>query len=677
MKNQGIGAYTLPRKTVIAFALALLLWTVGFMLNRAPAAHKQPEMIGLFGRNGNQDLLLLLPFLAAWALAGFPVLRKAAMKLLPGKSRGSVMDENFLMTIATAGAFAIGDWEEAAAVMIFYMIGEMIQEAAANRARSSIKALLALKPDKARVLTDYASADCETWQEVPAAEVNPGSIVLVRPGERIPLDGVIVEGEGSLDISMLTGESRPVPCRPGAEARSGTVSLNGLLRIKTTKRAGDSSAAKIIRLVESAREAKAKPERFISSFARWYTPMVVAGAALLALLPPLFLPVAVFSDWLYRALILLVISCPCALVVSVPLGYFAGIGGMSRQGIMVKGAIHLDSLCRAKNVAFDKTGTLTKGEFSVAAIEPAQGVNSETLLETAAFAESESNHPIARAILEYSDTLFRNQGNGNSDTRSSLRRPDSESEIVSYTEIAGQGLEIHDKNGIILAGSRRLLESRGTWIAGQEEFFNKDSEDTGAYTPVYIARNNRYFGRILIGDTLKEGAVETVHRLKEMGIQTSMLTGDTRSSAVEAGSLLGINTLRAELLPEDKLREVEQLTRAGITIFVGDGINDAPVLARSHVGIVMGSGADAAVEAADVIIMTDDPRRIPETIQRARKTHRIVMGNVAFSLAAKGVFIILAGLGMANMWIALVADVGVAAVAILNSARALGNRSGA
>ena len=670
MKELKIGSYTLPRRRVIVFTVALLLWGIGLIFKMAP------KMVPTFGPKGTffgtffNTFFTLFFFIAAWALAGLPVLKNAFKALRNIRNKG--LDENFLMSVATIGAFAIGEWAEAAGVMIFYMIGELIQEAAANQARSSIRALLALKPDKARVLetgTLEGGEEGNAWKEVPAADVNPGSFVLVRPGERIPLDGVIVEGEGLLDLSMLTGESRPVTCAPGGEVRSGTVSLNGLLRIKTTKSAGDSSAAKIIRLVESAREAKAKPERFITAFARWYTPMVVGGAVLLAVLPPLLVPGASFSGWIYRALILLVISCPCALVVSVPLGYFAGIGGMSRQGIMVKGAVHLDSLNRVKNVAFDKTGTLTRGKFAVIAVEPEPGVSRETLLETAAQAEKESNHPIARAILEYYPGPDRELG---------PRPPvvSAGSTTFRYTEIAGQGLEVHSGESRILAGSLRLLNSRGIKRDRQDGFSGTAGEDTGVYSPVYIARDNRYLGRILIGDTLKEGAAEAISRLKDMGLYTSMLTGDTQSAAVETGNRLGINAVKAELLPEDKFREVEKLAAAGITVFVGDGINDAPVLARSHVGIAMGGGADAAVEAADVIIMTDDPGRIPETIERARKTHRIVMGNVAFALGAKGIFIVLAGLGLANMWIALIADVGVALAAILNSGRALAGKTG-
>ena len=637
MKNLTIAGYSVPRKHVMAFTASFTLWAMGLFLSHFTLPIARLVCLGLF--------------LSSWVLAGYPVLKNTARKLLPGKNRHFSLDENFLMSIATIGAFAIGEWEEAAGVMIFYMIGELIQEAAVNRSRSSIKALLALKPDKARI------RDNGEWKECPAEEAQPGSIVLVRPGERIPLDGIVIEGESKVDASMLTGESQPVSCKAGNEVRSGTVALSGVLQIRTTKSAGDSSAAKIIALVESAREAKAKPERFITVFARWYTPFVVGGAVLLAILPPLLLPGASFSQWLHRALILLVISCPCALVVSVPLGYFAGIGGMSRKGIMVKGAIHLDSLRRAKYLAFDKTGTLTKGKFSVAALEPAPGVSEETLLKTAAFAEQHSNHPIAAAIREFSGKA--NEGSGF--FSGSI---DKEKTPLGVSETAGMGIEVIFAESRILAGNWRFLKSQGVTV--NEPDTTKDE----AFTAVYVANNNSYLGRILIGDTPKDSAAETISRLKEMGIQTSMFSGDTKHSAAEVASQLGINHVKAELLPEDKLKEIEKLARLGTTVFVGDGINDAPVLARAHTGIAMGSGADVAVEAADVIVMTDEPLRIPETIERARKTHRIITGNVLFALGAKGVFIALASLGIANMWIALIADVGVALVAILNSTRA-------
>ena len=614
------------RKRIIVFSSAFLLWIFGIFLASYP--------------------LFRSFFLISWLIAGFPVLKNTIRNFFPGKGRrfrfGGLLDENFLMSAATIGAFAIGEWEEAAGVMIFYMVGELIQEAAVGKSRSSIEALLALKPDKARI------ADGEGWKEIAAGEVNPGSMIMVRPGERIPLDGIITGGKSAVDLSMLTGESKPLLLKEGDEVRSGTVSLDGILLIKTTKSAGDSSAAKIIELVQSARDAKAKPERFISAFARVYTPLVVGSAVLLAVLPPLLIAGAVFSDWLYRALILLVISCPCALVVSIPLGYFAGIGGMSRRGIMVKGALHLDSLRKVKYAAFDKTGTLTSGKFSIAAVEPAPGISEIDLIESAIIAEQESNHPIARAIIE-------KYGRGKEDIKYNL------------TEIAGQGVELEYNGTKIVAGNSRLMESNSIDLSS----LVSSIDDAAAYTQVYIARNSIYLGRILIGDALKEGAAEAIKKLNGLGIKSTMLTGDTRSSAGEAALQLGINSVEAELLPADKLEKVEVLAKSGITAFIGDGINDAPVLARSHVGIAMGSGADVAVEAADVIIMTDDPRRVPEAILRARKTQRIIAGNVAFALAAKTIFIVLAGFGLANMWIALFADVGVALIAILNSTRAL------
>ncbi|GHV07615.1 cadmium-translocating P-type ATPase [Spirochaetia bacterium] len=642
-----IGSYSLPVRRLAVFGSALGLWILGFLLIEfGPAI-------------GYLRFLPLVPLAASYALAGLPVLRHAFRNI----RRGRALDENFLMSIATIGAFVIGEWEEAVGVMIFYMIGEMIQEAAVDRSRSSINALLALKPDTARIQAEGG------WVETAAAEVNPGALVLVRPGERIPLDGIVVEGSGSVDASMLTGESRPVPVAPDAEVRSGTLSVDGVLVIRTTATAENSSAAKIIALVESATEAKARPERFITTFARFYTPIVVGAAALLAVLPPLIIPGANFAEWLYRALILLVISCPCALVVSVPLGYFAGIGGMSRRGIMVKGAAHLDTLQKARFVAFDKTGTLTQGNFSLAALEPAPGIADETLLETAVLAEGESNHPIAQAIRAYGTeriAAIRDYGNGNSVTADSITNAEKNSN-TAYREIAGRGIELNYGGEIILAGNRGLLESHGVLVGG-------DAGTNTAHTAVYIARSGKYYGRILIGDTIKEGAAEAVKTLAAMGIEkTLMFTGDARLTAMETAGRLGIpsDQVAAELLPADKLAEVEKLTRTGITVFVGDGINDAPVLARSDVGIAMGSGSDAAVEAADVIIMTDDPRRVSEAIYRSRRTRRIVMENVTFALGAKGIFIALAVLGLANMWIALIADVGVALLAILNSTRAL------
>ncbi|GHV71588.1 hypothetical protein AGMMS49928_24060 [Spirochaetia bacterium] len=635
-ENEGalirFGSYSLPRRSVLTFLGALALWIAGLVATKfCPAG-------------GWAHFLPLAPFLAAWLLAGLPVVKNA----LRSFRNFHGLDENFLMSIATIGAFVVGEWEEAVGVMIFYMIGELIQEAAVEKSRSSISALLALKPDTARVEAG------DGWIETAASGVIPGTLVMVRPGERIPLDGIVVEGTGSVDMSMLTGEARPVSCAAGDEVRSGTVSLDGALIVRTTKTADDSSAARIIALVESAREAKAKPERFITSFARWYTPAVVLAALLIAVIPPVFISGASFSEWFYRALILLVISCPCALVVSVPLGYFAGIGGMSRRGIMVKGAAHLDSLGKTRNVAFDKTGTLTRGEFSIAALEPAPGITEKDLLETAILAEAESNHPIAQAL--------RKGGIERGLAAAGKSLPEN------YREIAGQGLEISAGGQNILAGNRKLLESRGVPLPAAT------NSTAQILTAVYIARDGFCLGRILIGDSLREGAADAVNELKSLGIKNTVIfTGDTRGAAMEAAGRLGLSgdSVAAELLPQDKLSELEKLTQTGTTVFVGDGINDAPVLARADVGIAMGSGSDAAVEAADIIIMTCDPRRVPESINRARRTRVIIVENVVFALAAKGVFISLAVLGMANMWIAIAADVGVALAAIINATRAL------
>jgi Cd2+/Zn2+-exporting ATPase len=614
-------------KRIIIFGSALALWVAGMIVH-------QLQLTGML------RFASLAFFVPAYLLSGASVLKNAFVNL----RNGNALDENFLMSIATIGAFAIGEWPEAVGVMMFYMIGELIQDSAVERSRNSINALLALKPDTARIRKDGE------WLEVKADDVAIDTLVLIRAGEKIPLDGIIIEGLGSIDASMLTGESKPQLCSIGDEVRSGTISLDGVITIKTVRTAENSSAAKIIDLVEKAGHAKAKPERFITAFAKWYTPIVVAATVIIAVIPPLVIPGAAFSDWIYRALILLVISCPCALVVSVPLGYFAGIGGMSRRGIMAKGAVHLDSLKKAVNVVFDKTGTLTTGRFSVTSIEMAPEVDENFLLEMAIIAERESNHPMGKAVRKYAEirniTFLNNI-------------------YVMHKEIAGKGIVANvDDGSIILAGNEKLLQEHDVVIPNLSL--------PNAASVIYIAKDKKYLGRILIGDTIKEGAAEAIDSLKKLGMKKIvMLTGDKVDVANETASVLHIDTVKAELLPEDKLRNVEELCKEGITIFVGDGINDAPVLARSDVGIAMGSGADVAVETANIIIMTDDPRRVPEAIERARKTFRIIVQNVVFALGFKVIFIMLATLGMANMWMALIADVGVALLAILNASRVL------
>jgi Cd2+/Zn2+-exporting ATPase len=604
-------------KKIAVFVTAVVLWLGGLGVERL----------------SSHEWLSLIPFGAAYLLAGLPVLRNAWRNL----SKGRLFDENFLMSIATIGAFAIGEWEEAVGVMIFYMIGELIQNVAVSRSKASIDSLLALKPDKARVLREGQ------WSEVPAELALAGDLVRVWSGERIPVDGVVVEGNASVDASMLSGEAAPIQTTAGTAVYSGTVSLDGVLTIRATKIASESSAAKIVDLVRNARASKAKPERFITTFARYYTPAIIGAAVLIGVLPPLFFG-GEWAVWVRRALVLLVISCPCALVVSVPLGYFAGIGGLSRRGVMVKGAVHLDSLSKARFVAFDKTGTLTKGEFSVTKIEPAEGFDELRLLKIAARAESESNHPIAKAIKQAADK------------RGVLEK---DVEKVGVREIAGLGIETEDG---ILAGNRKLLAERGISVSAERTL----------YTAVYAAKDGVYCGRILIGDTVKDKAVSAVAALRRLGVaKTLMLTGDTREGAFSIAKELGVDEVEAELLPEDKVSIIEKWAERDVTVFVGDGVNDAPVLARADVGIVMGSGADAAVEAADVVIMTNEPDRVPEAIRLSRKIRMLVIENVVFALAAKAVFITLAVFGVANMWLALFADVGVCLIAILNSSRAL------
>jgi Cd2+/Zn2+-exporting ATPase len=630
------GSYSLPLTRVLIFAAATVLWAAGIAL----------EVLALPGLSRYAPLV---PFVLGYLLAGAPVFRDAIRNL----ARGNALDENFLMSIATIGAFAVGEWEEAVGVMIFYMIGELVQEAAVLRSRRSIDALLALKPDRARVRMGDA------WIDLAAEEVAVGSTVLVRPGERIPLDGIVTEGSGYVDSSMLTGESAPVRVGPGVEVRSGTTATDGVLTIRTTRIAGESSAARIIELVESASHAKAKAERFITVFARYYTPAVVGVAILVAIIPPLFVPGEQFSVWLYRALIMLVISCPCALVVSVPLGYFGGIGGMSRRGILVKGATHLDALAAARRVVFDKTGTLTEGRFSLLALRPAPGVESDRLLRIAAAAEAESNHPVATAIVAAA-----RDGLGSSGDRATANGAPPLPVGTAFREIAGRGIQATVDGQAILVGNERLLSDEGITVPAAVE---------DAATGAHVAADGVYLGHIAVGDAIKPTSAAAVERLAALGVrETIMLTGDAPAAAAAVAEKLGLTSYHAGLLPEDKLQRLEAFSSLeGRTLFVGDGINDAPVLARADVGIAMGSGADAAVEAADVVIMTDDPMRVSEAIERSRRTRRIVMQNVVFALAFKGVFLALGAAGLANMWEAVIADVGVALVAVLNSTRAL------
>ncbi|MDR2150172.1 MAG: cadmium-translocating P-type ATPase [Spirochaetaceae bacterium] len=617
--------YTIPVRRILVFALALALWGAGFLFLKTAR------------------VAALLCYVGSWLLAGLPVLKKAFCNI----RNGHPFDENFLMSIATIGAFCIGEWEEAAGVMLFYLVGELIQDAAIDRSQDDINALLALKPDTARIKT------ADGWEEYPADTVEPGATILVRAGERIPLDGTIIEGSGLVNEAMLSGESKPVQVKAGTTVYSGSTSINGVLIMTSTKKADESSAARIIALVKDAQEAKARPERFITAFARVYTPIVVALTVLIAVVPPLLLPNAALSDWVYRALILLVVSCPCALVVSIPLAYFAGIGGLSRRGIMVKGAVHLDTLCKTRFLAFDKTGTLTEGQFSVTAVEPAPGITVAELFTLARTIEQESNHPVARAVCAYA------KENGIA--------PYAGIGSFHFQEIAGQGVAVQDEKTLMLAGNRRLLEARNIALPEAER---------ASETVVYVARDSVFYGRILIGDRLKRGAAAAVRWLSQLGIaQTLMFTGDSAASAEGIATEVGIGTVKAGLLPADKVTEIEKLTVRGTTVFVGDGINDAPVLARADLGIAMGSGAAVAVEAADVIIQTSDPCLVPEAIAGAKRIRRVVTVNVVCALTAKLLCITLAIAGYMNMWLALVADVGVMLLLVFNASRLLSVRN--
>ena len=577
-------------------------------------------------------------FGAAYLLSGSRVLTAAARDIF----RGRLFDENFLMTIATLGAFAINQLSEAVAVMLFWKTEEILQELSVQRSRRSINSLLDLRPDMAR------RRGSGGLMEVRPEDVAVGAEIQVRAGERVPLDGTVISGSGFVDSSALTGESVPRRVTPGAEMLAGFISLDGSIEIRVTRAAGESSAAKIISLVEGASRAKAKTERFIARFARTYTPVVVGAAAAVAFLPPLLLPGAMLHDWVYRALTLLVISCPCALVISIPLGYFGGVGGASRHGILVKGAAYLDVLARVRTVVFDKTGTLTRGIFQVQSLQPRNGISGPDLLRYAALAEAHSNHPIAASL------------------RAAYGHPVDGSSSADYREVSGQGVFANVEGHVVMAGNDRLLHRQDI------------PHDTCCIdgTAVHVSVDGTYAGYIVIGDEPRPGAREAVSSLRSLGVQRIvLLTGDGADAARRTAAEVGIDEVHADLLPAGKVEVLEELMRAAgrnaRTAFVGDGINDAPVLARADVGIAMGrSGADAAVETADVVLMSDNPRKVVEAISRSRATRAIVVQNIVFALGVKGIFLTLGAFGIATMWEAVIADMGVALAAILNAARA-------
>lgn len=571
-------------------------------------------------------------YIAAYALAGYEIVLQA----VSGLKRGLAFDENFLMTLATLGALGIREYPEAAAVMIFYRIGEFLQHLAVDHSRRSIEALLAITPDTAHLKVDGNIKD------VPAEQLRIGDVVIVRPGERIPVDGRILSGTSSVDTSALTGESMPRTVETGQEVFAGSVNLSGLLTVETEKLAKDSTAARILELVENAASRKAPTEDFITTFARYYTPVVVALAALIALVPPLFFGGA-WQDWIYRALITLVISCPCALVVSIPLGFFAGIGRASRQGILVKGSTYLQALYEARTIVFDKTGTLTSGQFSVEEIAAVPPFSREEVLELAARAERNSTHPIAQSILR------------------AYGREVDDGEITSVQEQSGFGVKAHWRGREILVGSRQLLEQAGI----------EAPADLGR-SGVHVAVDGHYAGAIVLADAPKAHAARAVSELKGLGMEVVMLTGDSSAVANDIGSRLGVDKVRSGLLPHEKASELERMIkeRTGGVVFVGDGINDAPALAAAHVGVAMGGlGSQAAIETADVVLVNDDPYDLVKAVQTARSTNRIVRQNIAFALLVKLAVLLLGSFGLAELWEAVFADVGVTLLAVLNALR--------
>jgi Cd2+/Zn2+-exporting ATPase len=568
-------------------------------------------------------------FVAAYLLSGWRVLLRTGKNILKGK----IFDENFLMTAATVGAFFIHALPEAAGVMIFYQIGDMLQEASVNRSRRSIRALVDVAPRKAHRKAGQGMED------VSPEDVRVSDTIVVRPGEKIPLDGVVTEGETRVDTSPLTGEPVPVHVKKGDAVLAGTINTTGAITIRVTRLFRDSSISKILYLVE----------KFITTFSRYYTPFVVFSAMAVAVFPPLFLNDAAFADWIYRALVLLVISCPCALMVSIPLGYFGGIGRASRSGILVKGANFLDVLTSVRTAVFDKTGTLTKGVFKVTETKPENGFTKQALLRTAAEAEANSNHPIASSILE------------------AYGREVDHSVIQEYRETGGFGVEARIRDSVVLAGNDRFLNMKNVLHNGGD----RDG------TVVHVAVDGQYAGYIVITDEIKSSAISAVKELKKEGVkQIAMLTGDNIRSAEAVSKKIGIDITYADLLPEEKVATLEKIMskqgKREKTVFIGDGINDSPVIARADVGIAMGyEGSDAAIESADVVLMTDSPSKVPRSIKIAKKTRRIVWQNIFAALIIKGIFISLGIAGLATMWEAVFADVGVALLAVFNSMRVL------
>ena len=608
------------KKRAIKILIALIIYIIA--------------IAGNFGNVWIKDTLFIISYL----IVGLSILKKAVRNIF----RGKVFDENFLMAVATLGAFGVGEFPEAVAVMLFYQIGELFQSYAVDKSRKSISSLMDIRPDYANVLRDGKE------EKIDPDEVKIGETIVVKPGEKIPLDGIIIEGTTMLDTKALTGESVPVEAKENDKVLSGSINESGKILVKVSKEYGESTVSKILDLVENASSKKSKSENFITKFAKYYTPTVVIVAVILAIVPPFIFKGTSFTEWIYRALSFLVVSCPCALVISIPLSFFGGIGGASKMGILIKGSNYLEALASTEIAVFDKTGTLTKGVFEVQKIET-NNISKDELLEIAAYAENYSNHPIAKSI------------------KNAYEKEIDTNRIKNIKEISGHGISVtvDDKN--VLIGNEKLME--------ENKIQYTKSEDIG--TILYIAINNEYKGLIIISDEIKEDSKGLVKNLKNLGVKkTVMLTGDKKTVGEDVGEKLRLDEVYTELLPDGKVEKVEKLmqekTEKGKLVFVGDGINDSPVLAMSDIGIAMGAlGSDAAIEAADVVIMTDEPSKIADAIGLSRKTMKIVKENIVFAIFVKVLVLILTAIGLSTMWEAVFADVGVSIIAIINALRML------
>lgn len=583
----------------------------------------------------DNQIIKIAIYVIAYLVVGFEVLKEAIENIF----KGEVFDENFLMAIATIGAFAIGEYPEAVTVMLLYQVGETFQDYAVDNSKKSIENLMNIRPDFANVLRENAEI------KVNPEEVKVGEIIIVKPGEKIPLDGKIIDGESMLDTTALTGESVPRKANTGDNVFSGCINQTGLLRIQVTKKFGESTVSKILNLVENAEDKKSKSENFITKFAKYYTPVVVILAVIIAIVPPIIIKEANFTEWLYRALSFLVVSCPCALVISIPLSFFAGIGGASKIGVLIKGGNYLEALANVNTVVFDKTGTLTKGVFEVQKVEEV-GAPKQDIIKYSAYAENYSNHPIAVSIKKaYNEKI-------------------DEKLISDINEISGKGISVKIENKQVLVGNEKLMQENNIEYTKCNEIG----------TVVYVSIENKYSGYILISDEIKEDSFKAIKELKDNKKQTIMLTGDKKEVGEDVAKKLGIYKVYTELLPDGKVKKVEELIKQknGTLAFVGDGINDAPVLALSDIGIAMGGlGSDAAIEAADIVIMTDEPSKVNKAIKISKKTMRIVKQNIIFAISIKALVLILSAVGITTMWEAVFADVGVSVIAVLNAIRIL------